>query len=93
MKRSLTKSATFGLLLAAPLLVAACVAPPTDMTAVEQEVRTDLAQNGINGVDVTTLTLKQLQEIKLATGGAGSRADKQNRIMAIVNRAPGSQAD
>ncbi|MFQ8430336.1 hypothetical protein [Amaricoccus sp. W119] len=81
------------LVVAAPLAIAACAAPPTDMSRVEAEVNTDLAQNGISGVDVTTLTLKQLQEIKLVAGSPADRASKQNQISAIINRAPGSQAD
>ncbi len=93
MKRSIVKSATIALLLGSPLLVAACAAPPTDVAAIETEVQTDLAQNGINGVDTSTLTLKQLQEIKLITGGQADRQTKQNQIDALLGRAPGSQAD
>ena len=93
MKSSVMKSATIALLLGAPLLTAACAAPPTDVSAIEREVQTDLAQNGINGVDTSTLTLKQLQEIKLITGSQADRQTKQNQINALLGRAPGSQAD
>ncbi|PZQ49276.1 MAG: hypothetical protein DI556_12050 [Rhodovulum sulfidophilum] len=92
MERSVTRMIALGLVAAAPLLAAACAAPPTNMSAIEAEVNTDLAQAGINGVDVTTLTLKQLQEIKLVTGSGGDRQEVQNQINAILGRAPGSQS-
>lgn len=93
MTRSVNRMAAMAFAIAAPLAIAACATPPTDMSRVESEVQTDLAQNGISGVDVSTLTLKQLQEIKLVAGSATDRASKQNQIQAIINRAPGSQAD
>lgn len=92
MQSSMMKSAVTALLLGSPFVVAACAAPPTDVSAIEQEVQTDLAQNGINGVDTSTLTLKQLQEIKLITGGGADRQTKQNQIDALLGRAPGSQS-
>jgi hypothetical protein len=92
MNRSVSKLFAIGLLGTAPLLVAACAAPPTDMSMIESQVKTDLAQVGINGVDVGSLSLKQLQEIKLVTGGAGDRQNQQQQINAIIGRAPGSQS-
>ena len=92
MNRSISKWVGLALLGAVPLLTAACAAPPTDVAAIEQEVRTDLAQNGINGVDTSVLTLKQLQEIKLITGSSADRQTKQNQIDALLGRAPGSQS-
>lgn len=93
MKSTAVRFLTIGLLMGAPLLTAACAAPPTDVAAIEQEVRTDLAQLGINGVDTSTLTLKQLQEIKLIAGGPEDRQVKANKIDALIGRAPGSQSD
>lgn len=71
---------------------AVALAQMTDFSAVESEVTSDLAQVGINDIDVTMLTLKQLQEIKLVTGSQSNAADKRLQIETIVNRAPGSQA-
>ncbi|TPE50755.1 hypothetical protein [Amaricoccus solimangrovi] len=92
MKRTANKLVAMGLLLAAPLVTVACAAPPTDVSAIEKEVQTDLAQIGINGVDTSTLTVKQLQEIKLIAGQQTDRQSKQNQINALLGRAPGSQA-
>lgn len=93
MKSTAIKFLTIGLLMGAPLLTTACAAPPTDVSAIEAQVQTDLAQIGINGVDTSTLTLKQLQEIKLITGGPEDRQTKQNKINALLGRAPGSQGE
>ncbi len=82
------------LLFAATVAIApvAALAQMTDFVAVESEVISDLAQVGINDVDVSMLTLKQLQEIKLVAGSQSNAADKKLQIETIVNRAPGSQS-
>ncbi len=89
------KSSFVPLLFAATLATAPVVAfaQMTDMDRVESEVTSDLALVGINDIDVSMLTLKQLQEIKLVAGGQAGMSDKQRLIRAIVDRKPGSQAD
>ncbi|WP_299134845.1 hypothetical protein [uncultured Amaricoccus sp.] len=84
-----------------PLFVAASMATApvvafaqmTDISRVESEVTSDLALVGINDIDVSMLTLKQLQEIKLVAGGQSGMTDKQRQIRAIIDRAPGSQSE
>lgn len=75
------------------MVATSALAQMTDMNAVENEVTADLSQVGISDIDVTMLTLKQLQEIKLVAASQSNEADKKMQIQAIVDREPGSQAD
>lgn len=92
MKRSFITLVTAAVLAAAPL-ASVGYAQNTDINVIEDQVNADLAQNGINGIDTSTLTLKQLQEIKLITGSGGDRQDMQRQIEAVLGRAPDSQSN
>lgn len=93
MKRSLTAFVTASLLAVSPIAATGAFAQMTDIKMIEDSVAGDLAQIGVNDVDVSSLTLKQLQEIKLVVASGDGVTNKQRQVQAIVDRVPGSQAN
>lgn len=88
MKRSYIAIVSATMLALSPLASTMTFAQMTDYEAIETQVTGDLAQIGVNDVDVSSLTLRQLQEIKLVAGGSQSSADKKRLVDAIVAKAP-----
>lgn len=93
MKRSITAAMTAAVLAISPMAATGAFAQMTDMSMIENQVTGDLAKIGVNDVDVSSLTLKQLQEISLVIASGDGVTQKQNLVKAIVERDPLSQAN